>query len=373
MSECNWTRRSALALGAAAGACAPLMRMDAGTPSLNALARAKGMRFGAAIGRRDLDDRRLCEVVRRECGLVVAENDHKWPYIHPARNVYSFAPGDRLVRFAERNGMAVRGHNLLWQHPRWLAQWVTDYDFGADARTSAEALLREHITTVCQHYGTRIGSWDVVNETIDERTGDLRDTVLTRAMGSDVVAFCFHVAREAAPDAQLVYNDFMGWSADSATHRAGVLRLLHDLRTRGAPVDALGLQSHIGSSRGTPQGSFNAPQEREWRQFLDEVVGMGFALLITEFDVNDRTITGDIAARDRAVADYAKAYLDITLSYPQLKDVLTWGVVNHRSWLQRFTPREDGLPLRPLPFDDFYRSTPLRAAIAAAFEAAPAR
>jgi endo-1,4-beta-xylanase len=36
-------------------------------------------------------------------------------------------------------------------------------------------------------------------------------------------------------------------------------------------------------------------------------------------------------------------------------------------------PRADGLPKRPLPYDDDYRPKPLREAIAAALRAAPAR
>ena len=45
-------------------------------------------------------------------------------------------------------------------------------------------------------------------------------------------------------------------------------------------------------------------------------------LLITEFDVNDRMAPTNIATRDRMVADYGRAYLDLMLSYPQLRDVL---------------------------------------------------
>ena len=45
---------------------------------------------------------------------------------------------------------------------------------------------------------------------------------------------------------------------------------------------------------------------------------MGYKLLITEFDVNDHAAPTDVAVRDRMVADYAKAYLDLMLSYPQL-------------------------------------------------------
>jgi endo-1,4-beta-xylanase len=77
--------------------------------------------------------------------------------------------------------------------------------------------------------------------------------------------------------------------------------------------------------------------------------------------------------RDRAVADYARAYLDLMLSYPQVRQVLTWGLVDNHSWLQTRSPRADGLPKRPLIYDAQYRPKPLREAIADAFRAAPNR
>jgi endo-1,4-beta-xylanase len=213
----------------------------------------------------------------------------------------------------------------------------------------------------------------VVNETIDTETGDLRETVFTRAMGRDAIDFAYRVARETAPKVQLVYNDYMSWETYSATHRAGVLRFLEDMRKRQVPIDALGLQSHIGGNNNFPSQPFGTPQEMEWRRFLDAVTGMGYDLLITEFDVNDDGLPDDIAARDRAVADYARAYLDITLSYPRLKHVLTWGLVDSDSWLQQRFPRPGGIAKRPLPYDADCRPKPLREAIAAAFRAAPSR
>jgi endo-1,4-beta-xylanase len=61
------------------------------------------------------------------------------------------------------------------------------------------------------------------------------------------------------------------------------------------------------------------------------------------------------------------------LSYPQLKYVVAWGLVDRYSWLQYRSPRADGLPKRPAPYDDAYRPKPMREAIAAAFRAAPKR
>jgi endo-1,4-beta-xylanase len=73
------------------------------------------------------------------------------------------------------------------------------------------------------------------------------------------------------------------------------------------------------------------------------------------------------------VADYARAYLDLTLSYPQVQQVLSWGLVDTYSWLQTETARADGLPERPTLYDGDYRAKPLREAMAAAFNGANRR
>jgi GH35 family endo-1,4-beta-xylanase len=91
----------------------------------------------------------------------------------------------------------------------------------------AEALLREHIELTCKAFEKRIVSWDVVNEAVDNLTGNMRETALSKAMGSpdQVLEFAFHAARAVLPDTELVYNDYMGWESDNAPHRDGVLRL----------------------------------------------------------------------------------------------------------------------------------------------------
>jgi len=52
---------------------------------------------------------------------------------------------------------------------------------------------------------------------------------------------------------------------------------------------------------------------------------------------------------------------------------LCWGLSDAFTWLQRRTPRADGLPKRPTPYDVNNQPKPLREAIAAAFLAAPPR
>jgi endo-1,4-beta-xylanase len=100
---------------------------------------------------------------------------------------------------------------------------------------------------------------------------------------------------------------------------------------------------------------------------------MGYKLLITEFDVNDHSAPSDVALRDRMVADYGRAYLDLMLSYPELGDVLCWGMCDRYSWLGGFDPRADKTLKRGTPYDVNFRPKRLRSAIASAFMRARSR
>jgi endo-1,4-beta-xylanase len=290
---------------------------------------------------------------------------------------WDFSRADRLLGFAATNGLKARGHCLLWHHPRWLPRWLEGYDFGSNPVAGAEALLRKHIEMTCKEYGKRIVSWDVVNEAVDNITGNMRDTILSNAMGSpdQVLEFAFHAARAVLPDTELVYNDYMGWESDNAPHRDGVLRLLERFRKNGVPVNALGIQAHIGAGNqdSNANRAFDARDEKAWRKFLEDVTAMGYSLLITEFDVHDAPLPADVTARDRSVAALGRAFLDLTLSFSQVNAVLCWGLADSHTWLQRRAPRRDGLPKRPTPYDDQLHPKPLRQAIAAAFRAAPPR
>jgi endo-1,4-beta-xylanase len=367
----TFSRRDLLALGAASAFAGPAFAAD-DTP-LRDLAKAKGLYFGSAVGagpKGPFDDPRYRAILARECGVLVPENELKW-YVVRARGpqYFDFERADRIAAFAKENGQALRGHTLLWHHPQWFPAWTKTYDFGQRPAEAAARMVTEHIQALCGRYPQMI-SWDVVNETVDPKDGSIRSTFLSDAMGKEpVLDLAFHVAREAAPKARLVYNDYMGWEADNEAHRAGVLRLLEGFRKRGTPVDALGVQSHLSVS-----AAIGASEEKAWRGFVDEVVGMGYGLALTEFDVNDSGLaTTELTTRDAAVAAYGQRYLDLMLSYRQVGEVLAWGMVDKYSWLRGTGMSEAKRAKRPLLYDDHAKAKPLREAVAAALRAAPAR
>lgn len=388
------TRRQTLTALAAlplAGYAGPLLAASGGSAGLpapadglNALAMRKGRRFGSAIafGRPGLPPRGTIQnpdytaIIKAECGLVVPENELKWQWLRRGGpNSFDFTAMDGIVAWAKANGLAVRGHTLLWHRTKWSPPWLNNYDFGVNPASEAARLLSTHIRTVTDRYRGTIHSYDVVNETVLPDGTGLEQTSLSRAMGSveAVVDLAFHTAREQLPDVELCYNDYMSWEPDHRAHCRAVLKLLEGFRKRNVPVDTLGVQSHIEMLTGLDPASGLGPYcEVEWRRFMNEVVAMGYKLKITEFDVKDNALPGNIAPRDAGVAEFSRRYFDLMLEYEQLNDILAWGMVDGYSWLQGFSPRGDKLEVRGSPYSSEFRRKPLRETLAAVLPAGTA-
>ena len=376
------TRRTGLAMLTGLAVSAGARGTAAPAPTgLHGIAAANGMRMGSSFAwgaagadRGSFASPAYANLLKRDCGLLVAENEMKWQALRPSATSFDFTRFDAMMAWADANALPVRGHNLLWHQPKWMPRWEEAHDFGATPARAAEHLLVDHITTVCRRYGTRIRSYDVVNEAVDPKDASLYQTALSRALGSPeaTLDLAFHTARRVAPHAQLVYNDYMSWEPGNATHRAGVLRLLEGFKARGVPVDALGVQSHL-VTQGTDTRAAITAIEGDWRRFLDAVTAMGYGLVITELDVRDNRLPVDPVPRDQAVADFTRGYLDLMFAYPGLRDVLLWGMSDRYSWIEGFEPRTDGARRRPCPYDADFAPKPMRAAIAAAIAAAPAR
>lgn len=173
-------------------------------PGLNTIAVQRGRKFGSAIASSpgnsnagSIQNPAYTAIIKGECGIVVPENEMKWQALRPSPTAYTFDRMDEIVRWAQENALAVRGHTLLWHRPQWFPNWLNTYDYGANPVREAERLLTEHIQTVTRRYKGVITSYDVVNEAIDHETNAPIETSMSRAMGSPeaVLDLAFHTAR----------------------------------------------------------------------------------------------------------------------------------------------------------------------------------
>lgn len=284
---------------------------------LRAYAERRGLRVGAAVAVRPLkNDPDYRETLRREFNILVAENAFKWSELRPSRGRFDFRGADAIVEFARANRMSVRGHTLVWhrQVPRWLTA-------GGFTRDEVVGLLRGHIRTVVGRYRGRVAAWDVVNEAVDDQTGNLRtDSFWYRALGPEYIELAFRFAREADANARLYYNDY---SAEGMNAKSdGVYRLLSDLKSRGVPVDGVGWQMH------ELNGFRVGPEHRENAKRLS---ALGLELSITEMDVRMK-LPASREDYERQAEGYAGA-AEFCLTEPGCKALLLWGVTDKYSWI----------------------------------------
>jgi endo-1,4-beta-xylanase len=352
----GFTRRHFLLAAVSTAAVHGLRPMSAFgmTNTLRKLAKDKGIDFGSAISSDLFRDAVLASLITSQCGIAVPENDLKWAATRPTPSTFDFSAGDSLYEFSKSHGILFRGHALLWHGalPRWFRSTVN----GANAKT----IMQEHISTVMQHYAGKIQSWDVVNEAVwiaDKRPDGLRITPWLQFIGPEYIAMAFHAAHEADPGATLVYNDYFLETEDAAgeAKRRAVWTMIADLKKTGVPIHALGIQSHLVGTANVTGPNFKA--------FLQAISDLGLDILVTELDVDDRTLPADVTVRDQLIATQYFNYLSFMLQFKATKTVLTWGLSDRYSWLAYGHQRSDGRPNRPLPYDAEMKPTPTWGAI----------
>ena len=352
------TRRAALVGGLSlisAPACA------ASRPGLRVLAARGRLTYGAALEPQSVEnDPAFARLVHDQCGLIAAENALKWLALRPSADRFDFGPADRVAAIARAQGAPLHGHCLVWHvaMPDWLTRSLSS--------RNAEGLLTTHIATVVRRYAGTAASWDVVNEAVernDRRPDGLRVSPWLKALGPGYLDLAFHAAHAADPAARLALNDY-GLEYDDETwrveKRGTLLALLRDLVRRRVPIHALGVQAHLIGHRPPAYG-------QAFADFLAEVADLGLEIHISELDVDDQKVVGSAEARDGMVGEHYARFLDVALAQRAVTRVVTWGLSDRYTSKAFLSPRPDGSPVRPLPFDADLKPKPAAAALVAAF------
>lgn len=306
--------------------------------------------LGAAISAADLSDaeRRL---LFANFTAVTPENCMKPAPLHPEEDRFDFARADALVEMARANGLTVNGHTLVW-HQQCPAWFFTD---GGRPATREQALrrLRAHIAAVAGHFAGKVKSWDVVNEAIDDGEAYLRRSDWLTCVGDDFVAEAFLAAREADPGAELYYNDY---NIERLPKRDKALRLVRDLKRRGASIHGIGIQGHW---------QFDRIPFADIEEAVIAFHAEGLQVMITELDIDMVTRNRDeldVASegggwRDpyagglpadvqRRLADqYAQLFELFVRHRDKIARVAFWGLHDGRSWLNGWPFKRTNHPL----------------------------
>ena len=146
--------------------------------------------IGVAVGPNNFTGEEA-KLILQQFNSLTPENAMKMGPIHPRENEYYWKDADAIVDFAQTNGLKVRGHNLCWhnQTPRWLFVDSTGKNVTKEVLLQR---LKDHITTVVNHYKGKIYAWDVVNEAISDSPREfLRNSQWLKTCGEEYIAKAF--------------------------------------------------------------------------------------------------------------------------------------------------------------------------------------
>lgn len=288
---------------------------------------------------------------------VTPTNLLKWERYNPEPGVYRTDPVDEFLAFAEANDQHVLGHVLFWhqQTPEWVFQ---DEHGDPISREALIERMRERVRHVAENYGDRIDAWDVINETFEDN-GALRDSNWTRVLGEDFIFEAFRIANEELPaDVELLYNDY---SMHHPGRRDSVVKMIHDLRSRGLRIDAVGMQGHW---------RIDGPDVEAIEASILAFAGAGVRVHITELDIEmlPRKSGADLndnlqlteennpyaaGLPEEKQQELARRYADIFTLFLKHRDLIDrvtfWGVTDRDSWLNNWPVR--GRTNYPLLFD----------------------
>ena len=314
-----------------------------------------------------------------EFNCLTAENSMKMQYVQPEEGVFNFKSSDALLHIADKAGMEVVGHALVWHHqvPHWIFK---DSEGNPVSREVLIQRMKDHIFEVVGRYKGKIRYWDVVNEAVDlryengQQVAFYRESPWYTIIGEDYIELAYRFAHEADPDALLLYNDY---SMTDLVKTQFVADMVSELKGKGIPIHGIGMQGHW---------HLEWPSSRNLRKALDILSAVNVKVSISELDLRvlphpkETEMGADIRLNierlneldpytkgipEKMLKKQAKKYASLFKVFLEYSDVIErvsfWGVVDHHSWLRDWPVK--GRTVYPALFDRDYSPKPAYFAI----------
>ena len=232
---------------------------------------------------------------------ISPENAGKWGSVQSsASGSFNWGTLDSIYAYAETNKIIFKQHNFVWgsQQP---------------SGSPTEAQVENWIKSFCMRYpNTKL--IDVVNEPPPHTTPNY-----TAALGAGEtgtypwITKAFKLARQYCGNAILILNDYN--NIEQASQESHFIDIVKDIKKAGAPIDAVGCQSH--GTTGMSAASLQAN--------LDTMAtGTGLPIYITEYDVNE--------ADDAKQLSVFQSQIAIFRSTAAVHGITIWGWIAGRTW-----------------------------------------
>ncbi len=309
-----------------------------------------GMRAGTCLSDFMVKDKKCLEIITTHFNSITMENLMKPDYT--LDRDASIAAGDLVVSFndmtllmldwARDNGMAVRGHTIIWhsQTPKWIFHENFDVSQPFVTREVMLTRMESYVRQVFEKL-TELGyidlfyAYDVVNEAWME-DGSIRkeQNYWHQIIGDDYLWYAFSYADKYAPEnIDLFYNDYNEQFKTETL--VNFVKTLVDEDGRYL-IDGIGLQAHL----------YTADDIDNYLKTVETLGATGLKVDLTELDVCLGTWQSKLPATEENLKIQGQYYYNLIHGLLELvqadkvnMDSLTfWGFADSLSWRKNASP-----------------------------------
>jgi len=260
---------------------------------------------------------------------------------------------DPVVEFCESKGIRLHGHTVIWgnrkwQHPDWIFERFCPADekerlkkLGNDglkkltpaqiaelAPTYAKEmkhLFENRAAELANHYGGRLSSWDVVNESATDYHGNCLtgDYVCKSSYGLMPGDYAYHALQTAdrlfPKSVQLNINDY--------ANDANYANQVKDLLAHGCRIDIMGSQMHLFNPQqclDVAAGKAVETPQQVWKT-METIGKAGLPIHLSEITI---TSPGNDARGREIQAVIARNLYRLWFSVKPMMGITWWNVVD---------------------------------------------
>ncbi len=261
-------------------------------------------------------------------------------------NVYRRPPADTVADFCEKNRLRMKGHPLFWHE--FVPRWVCELPW-----SEIKPLVAKRFAEISERYASRCERFDVVNEPsriYDVYMRDRRSGGAFMLPEDDYCLWMFELARRHFPANKLILNDTVGAVFHEFRGKySGFYLNAKDLISRGASIDEIGLQCHLGD-----RGGENVYNGERLYNVLDTYASLGKTLNISEISIPSK-IEGAEDGELQALA--AEQLYKICFSHEAMTGITWWNLPDDGVLTTKRKAGDENLPSTGL-LDGKYEEKP---------------
>lgn len=319
----------------------------------------RGFKMGAVISYQNALKSAYTDMIKADFNSITASNEFKaYSLLNQGASmksengmpVMNYSQADTIAKFAQENGIGIRGHVLVWDAymPDWFfREGYTKANGFVDSETMKKR-LEYYIDEVVSHFETNfpgvVYCWDVVNEAVADSTNECKPDDERRVrtsrsgttnffydvIGPDYVELAFKYARNAVnkvnPDIKLFYNDYNTFYSPK---REAIGKLIQSINKHEKLCDGVGMQGYVGGY-GQQSGCMNSNDINLFKNAINFYGKMGLEVHVTELAL--RNYEKEQAAKHEAFYEnFFRMLAAANSEETYLTSVSIWGLTDNPS------------------------------------------